>query len=293
MCQVTKQGWQVEELYKSENELWRANSATTSSTTTNSATANSAVSATTSSTAGSSTSTTNSATANSSTSPTQQRPHQSTNTMDEHDDGGVKEEVPDEIPAGENEPDGGDQGGVPQLNDPTGGSTEDHESLVNEVADTGAGDFPIFWAIFVIVSVLLAVACWLCLRDRPRQQVGNPWDGVSENNTDTPGTPSSTPVTPSTGRRLIKTPFSKLADELGIQHTAQPPQIETIAQNESCETYQEIVREFISDKDNLVWIVPVAVLEKLFCAYVLYKLYRTCRRKRTHTLKSRQTMLAS
>merc|ERR1712192_305931 len=80
-------------------------------------------------------------------------------------------------------------------------------------------------------------------------------------------------------RRLIKTPFSKLADELGVQYTSKSPQIETIAQ-ESYE-YQDFVRECVADKNNLLWIVPVTVLEKLFCAYVLYKLYRTCRRTRT------------
>merc|ERR1711964_826735 len=177
-------------------------------------------------------------------------------------------------------PDGDDQGG--RDNAPKGGSTEGSEST-GDGADTD-GDFSSFGIIIGIVVFLIVLLAWFCLRQRQRPP---PQRRPNNTGNSAPGTPSSR-----TRRRLIKTPFSKLADELVIQHTAQPLQIETITQNESCETYQEIVRECISDKDNLVWIVPVAVLEKLFCAYVLYKLYRTCRRKRIHTLKSRQTMLA-
>jgi len=85
------------------------------------------------------------------------------------------------------------------------------------------------------------------------------------------------------GRRLIQTPFSKLAGELVIEDTTQSAQTETIVTDEKYH-HTPSIRECIADKD-LVWVVPLVLLEKLFCIYVVYKLYRKCKRKRTDTIK--------
>jgi len=154
------------------------------------------------------------------------------------------------------------------------GSVDDYpDSYIHDEAEVPADEsnVPVGYIIgFSLAFLIFWICAFVCYQDisKRNDRLRNRSGGSTSGNR----------------RRLIKTPFSKLADELGIQHTSKSPQIETIAQNESY-TYQDFVREC---EDNVLWIIPVTV--QLCCAYVLY--YRTCRRTRTRTLKSRQTMLA-